>query len=101
VAIHLPLKFANAVNRLDYEEEGYGKSDLDKLTILLNGKPVDPLSIIVHKDKAASAGRNLCAKLKETIHRQMFEIKVQAQVGNKIIARETYDPRLLKVFDIG
>ena len=73
----------------DYEPSGYQKSDLVKLDILLNGEICDALSIIVHKEKAYERGRQIAAKLKEAIPRQMFEIPVQAAVGGKIIARET------------
>ena len=74
---------------LDYELNGYQKSDLVKLDILLNGDMCDALSIIVHKDKAYERGRQIAEKLKDAIPRQMFEIPIQAAVGGKIIARET------------
>lgn len=74
---------------LDYEITDYQTSKLVKLDILLNGDAVDALSVIVHKDKAAQRGRQLAEKLKGIIPQQMFEIPIQAAVGNKVIARET------------
>ncbi len=74
---------------LDYELTDYQTSTLVKLDILLNGEAVDALSVIVHKDKAAYRGRQLAEKLKGIIPKQMFEIPIQAAIGNKVIARET------------
>ena len=73
----------------DYEMKNYQKSDLVKLDILLNGDMVDALSFIVHKDSSYTRGRRIAEKLKESIPRQLFEIPIQAAIGNKIIARET------------
>jgi len=78
---------------LDYELADYKESKLVKVDILLNGDPVDALSTIVHKDRAASRGRQLAAKLKEIIPQQMFEIPIQAAIGSKVIARENVGAR--------
>ena len=74
---------------LDYELIGFEPSDLIRLDILLNGEVCDALSLIVHKDKAYQRGRAIVEKLKKVIPRQMFEVPIQASIGNKIIARET------------
>ena len=74
---------------LDYEIKGYVPSRLVKLDMLLNGEMCDALSIIVHEDRAYARGRKIAEKLKDVIPRQMFEIPIQAAIGNKIIARET------------
>ena len=77
---------------LDYEFDGYSRSDLVKLDILINGQPVDAFSYILHREKAYIRGRKLCSKLRELIPRQLFEVVIQAALGNKPIARETIKP---------
>ena len=77
---------------LDYEFKEYMPSDLVKLDILINGKPCDALSFIVHKESAYNKGNQLVSKLKELIPRQLFEVALQAAIGSKIIARETVRP---------
>jgi GTP-binding protein LepA len=74
---------------LDYHVTGYWPSPLQKLDILVNGDPVDALSIIVHRDMAYDRGRALAAKMRELIPRQMFEVAIQAAIGGRIIARES------------
>ncbi|MBO4731000.1 MAG: elongation factor 4, partial [Bacteroidaceae bacterium] len=73
----------------DYHQNGFRKSNLVKLDILLNGEPVDALSTLTHADNAVAFGRRMCEKLKELLPRQQFDIAIQAAIGAKIIARET------------
>jgi GTP-binding protein LepA len=73
---------------LDYHHTGWWKSDMVKLDILVNGEPVDALSLIVHRDRAMQKGRSLATKLRQEIPRQLFEVAIQAAVGGKIVARE-------------
>jgi GTP-binding protein LepA len=77
---------------LDYHVTGYWESPLVKMDILVNGEPVDALSIIVHRDAAYERGRALASKMRELIPRQMFEVAIQASIGNRIIARESVKP---------
>lgn len=73
----------------DYKPSGYQLSDLVRLNILVNGEPVDALSVIVHREKAFYKGRDLCERLKELIPRQMYEVAIQAAIGGRVIARST------------
>jgi GTP-binding protein LepA len=73
----------------DYQIDAYRAGDLVKVTILVNGEPVDSLSMIVHRSQAETRGRALCLRLKDLIPRQMFKIAIQAAIGGKVIARET------------
>jgi GTP-binding protein LepA len=73
----------------DYHQTGYRKSDLVRLDMLLNEEPVDALSSLIHRSNAYEFGKKICEKLKELIPRQQFEIKIQASIGAKVIARET------------
>lgn len=77
---------------MSYEISGYRASDLVKIDILLNGKIVEPLSVIVHKQNSEALGRRVCEKLKELIPRQQVEIAIQASIGSRVIARETIKP---------
>jgi GTP-binding protein LepA len=74
---------------LDYEMLEYRESDLVKLDMLINGDPVDAFAVIIHRDKAFEYGRKIAEKLKELIPRQLFEVAIQAAIGNKVIARST------------
>ncbi|NVJ70959.1 MAG: elongation factor 4 [Alphaproteobacteria bacterium] len=73
----------------DYDMSGYETSDLVKMSILVNGEPVDALSMLVHRSQAEGRGRALCERLKDLIPRQLFKIPIQAAIGGKVIARET------------
>ena len=77
---------------LDYEFLAYRQSDLVKLDMLINGDPVDAFSVIIHRDKAYDWGRKIADKLKELIPRQLFEVAIQAAIGNKVIARSSVKP---------
>jgi GTP-binding protein LepA len=74
---------------MDYEYLDFRASDLVKLDVLINGDPVDALSLIIHRDAAYLRGRDLCQRLRGLIPRQMFEVVIQAAIGAKVIARET------------
>ncbi|XP_033095724.1 translation factor Guf1, mitochondrial-like isoform X2 [Anneissia japonica] len=73
----------------DYEDYGYEPADLVKLNLMLNGKIIDELSTVVHRDKAREVGKHICSRLLDTIPRQLYEVAIQAAVGGKIVARET------------
>jgi GTP-binding protein LepA len=73
----------------DYEHVGFERADIVKLDVLLNGDPVDALSILMHRDKAQQRGRQLVEKMRKLIHRQLFEIAIQAAIGNRVISRQT------------
>jgi GTP-binding protein LepA len=73
----------------DYQMDGYAESDLVRISILVNGDPVDALSFIAHRSAAENRGRAICAKLKDLIPRQLFKVAIQAAIGGRIIARET------------
>jgi GTP-binding protein LepA len=77
---------------LDYEFLEYRQSDLVKLDILINGDPLDALSAIIHKDHAQEWGKRLAVKLRKIIHRQQYEVAIQAAIGSRIIARESVKP---------
>ncbi len=77
---------------LDYHVTGYWESPLVKLDVLVNGEPVDALSIIVHRDSAYQRGKALVSKMRELIPRQLFEVAIQAAIGSRIIARESVKP---------
>jgi GTP-binding protein LepA len=73
----------------DYQMDGYAEADLVKISILVNGEPVDALSFIAHRSQAEVRGRAICAKLKDLIPKQLFKIAIQAAIGGRVIARET------------
>ena len=73
----------------DYQMDGYAEADLVRISILVNGDPVDALSFIAHRSQAETRGRSICGKLKDLIPRQLFKIAVQAAIGGRVVARET------------
>jgi GTP-binding protein LepA len=77
---------------IDYDFLGFRKASLTRLDILINGEPVDALSVSVHKDRAYDRGRKLCQRLRSIIPRQLFEVIIQAVIGSRVIARETIKP---------
>jgi GTP-binding protein LepA len=77
---------------MDWLPGAYQPADIVRVDVLLNGKPVDALCFVAHKDKALADGRRVCGKLKKAIDRQQFEISVQAAVGGKVFAKERIPP---------
>jgi GTP-binding protein LepA len=73
----------------DYQMAGYDQGDLVLMTILINGEPVDALSVIVYRGEAERRGRALCERLKDLIPRQLFQVAIQAAIGGRVVARET------------
>lgn len=69
---------------MDYEDAGYEEADIVKVSILFNGKPADALSFLIHRNQAVDAGRTIVEKLKKLIDRQLFQIAIQASIGNKV-----------------
>ena len=84
-----PKSISRGYASFDYRLDGYATGDLVKLTILINGEPVDALALIVYRVAAESRGRALCVRLKQLIPRQLFQIAIQATIGGRIVARET------------
>jgi GTP-binding protein LepA len=74
---------------LDYEIKEYRTTDMVKVDVLINGEPVDPLAILVHREQSIHRGRELVKRMRELIPRQMFDVAIQAAIGSKIISRET------------
>jgi GTP-binding protein LepA len=77
---------------LDYEMAGFEVEDLVKVDIMINGDPVDALAIIAHRNSRRDRGRSICRKLKDTIPRQMFEVRIQAAIGSRVIASTRHAP---------
>jgi len=84
--------FSRGYATMDYQLLGFSEGDLIKLTILINGQPLDALSIIVHKEMAYTRGKKLVEKLKEVIPRQLFEVIIQSAVGQRVISRDRIPP---------
>ena len=87
--LHQGKSVTSGYASFDYQIEGYKEGNLAKVSILVNGEPVDALAMITNKEQSEQRGRAICLKLKDLIPRQLFKVALQAAIGGKVIARET------------